>query len=121
MNIDGLGPKIEALWERKMVQNVADLYRLTAAQLLTLPKFAEKSAANLLTAIDNSRHNSVERLLFGLGIRHVGAKVAQLIAQHFGDLAAVMAGSAEIAAIPGVGATIGDSVATYFANEKSKL
>lgn len=120
MNIDGLGPKIiEALWERKMVQNVADLYRLTAAQLLTLPKFAEKSATNLLTAIDNSRHNSVERLLFGLGIRHVGAKVAQLIAQHFGDLAAVMAAdSAEIAAIPGVGATIGDSVATYFANEK---
>ena len=119
MNIDGLGPKIIAtLWEKQMVKNVADLYRLNHDELLTLPKFGEKSVQNLLTAIDNSRHNSVERLLFGLGIRHVGAKGAQLIAEHFGNLTAVMAASeAEIAAIPGVGAIIGNSVATYFAND----
>ena len=120
MNIDGLGPKIiAALWEQQLVRNVADLYRLTAEQLLTLPKFAEKSAANLLTAIDQSRHNSIERLLFGLGIRHVGAKGAQLIAAHFKTLDAVMeATEEEIAAIDGVGPIIGNSVATYFANQQ---
>ena len=70
-----------------------------------------------MTSIDNSRHNSVERLLFGLGIRHVGAKVARLIAEKFGSLDAVMEASAEdIAAVDTIGPTIGDSVATYFAN-----
>ncbi|WP_251545436.1 NAD-dependent DNA ligase LigA [Limosilactobacillus caecicola] len=118
MNIDGLGPKIiEQLWNKKYVSDFADLYRLTADQLLTLDKFGEKSTAKLLTAIDNSRHNSVERLLFGLGIRHVGAKVARLIAEHFGSLPAVMQASAdEISAVATIGPTIGDSVATYFAN-----
>ncbi len=120
MNIDGLGPKIiAALWEQHLVRNVADLYRLTEEQLLTLPKFGEKSAANLLTAIDQSRHNSIERLLFGLGIRHVGAKGAQLIAAHFKTLDAVMgATEEEVAAIDGVGPIIGNSVATYFANQQ---
>ena len=120
MNIAGLGPKIiAALWEQHLVRNVADLYRLTEEQLLTLPKFGEKSAANLLTAIDQSRHNSIERLLFGLGIRHVGAKGAQLIAAHFKTLDAVMgATEEEVAAIDGVGPIIGNSVATYFANQQ---
>lgn len=120
MNIDGLGPKIiAALWEQHLVRNVADLYRLTEEQLLTLPKFGEKSAANLLTAIDQSRHNSIERLLFGLGIRHVGAKGAQLIAAHFKTLDAVMgATEEEVAAIDGVGPIIGNSVVTYFANQQ---
>ena len=118
MNIDGLGPKIiEQLWDKKLVRDFADLYRLNEEQLLTLDKFGEKSATNLLTSIDNSRHNSVERLLFGLGIRHVGAKVARLIAEKFGSLDAVMGASAEeIAAVDTIGPTIGDSVATYFAN-----
>lgn len=118
MNIDGLGPKIiEQLWDKKLVRDFADLYRLNEEQLLTLDKFGEKSATNLLTSIDNSRHNSVERLLFGLGIRHVGAKVARLIAEKFGSLDAVMKASAEdIAAVDTIGPTIGDSVATYFAN-----
>ena len=118
MNIDGLGPKIiEQLWDKKLVRDFADLYRLNEEQLLTLDKFGEKSATNLLTSIDNSRHNSVERLLFGLGIRHVGAKVARLIAEKFGSLDAVMEASAEdIAAVDTIGPTIGDSVATYFAN-----
>lgn len=120
MNIDGLGPKIiEQLWDKKLVRDFADLYRLNEEQLLTLDKFGEKSATNLLTSIDNSRHNSVERLLFGLGIRHVGAKVARLIAEKFGSLDAVMKASAEnIAAVDTIGPTIGDSVATYFANKQ---
>lgn len=120
MNIDGLGPKIiEQLWDKKLVRDFADLYRLNNDQLLTLDKFGAKSASNLLTSIDNSRHNSVERLLFGLGIRHVGAKVARLIAEHFGSLDAVMNATAEeISAVDTIGPTIGDSVATYFANNQ---
>ncbi|KRN58219.1 NAD-dependent DNA ligase LigA [Limosilactobacillus secaliphilus] len=118
MDIGGLGPKIiQQLWNKKFVHDFADLYRLNEDQLLTLDKFGPKSAANLLTAIDNSRHNSVERLLFGLGIRHVGAKVARLIAEHFGSLDAIMAADEdEVAAVDTVGPTIGQSVATYFAN-----
>lgn len=120
MDIDGLGPKIiEQLWDKGLVRDFADLYRLNEDQLLTLDKFGAKSAANLLTSIDNSRHNSVERLLFGLGIRHVGAKVARLIAAHFGSLQAIMQASADqIAAVETIGPTIGDSVATYFANDQ---
>ncbi|QFV01370.1 NAD-dependent DNA ligase LigA [Limosilactobacillus pontis] len=118
MNIDGLGPKIiQQLWDRKLIHDVADLYHLTYDQLLTLDKFGDKSANNLLTSIDNSRNNSVERLLFGLGIRHVGAKAAQQIMAHFGNLDQLMAASAdEIAAVDGIGPTIGESVHTYFAN-----
>ncbi len=120
MNIDGLGPKIiNQLWEKKLVHDYADLYQLTADQLLTLDKFGEKSAANLLTAIDNSRHNSLERLLFGLGIRHVGAKAGQLLAARFKSMDNLMAASQEeIASVANIGPTIGESVATYFANDQ---
>ncbi|MGM9906926.1 NAD-dependent DNA ligase LigA [Limosilactobacillus sp.] len=118
MNIDGLGPKIiQQLWDKKLIHDVADLYRLTYDQLLTLDKFGDKSANNLLTSIDNSRNNSVERLLFGLGIRHVGAKAAQQIMAHFGTLDTLMTASAEeVAAVDGIGPIIGESVHTYFAN-----
>ncbi|KRN03092.1 NAD-dependent DNA ligase [Levilactobacillus senmaizukei DSM 21775 = NBRC 103853] len=119
MNIAGLGPQIVAqLFDRQLVDDVASLYRLTADQLLTLDKFGEKSAQNLLTAIDNSRNNSLERLLFGLGIRHVGAKAARSLAAAFGDLQHLMAASnEEISAIDTVGGIIADSVVTYFADE----
>ena len=118
MNIDGLGPKIiQQLWDKQLIHDVADLYHLTYDQLLTLDKFGDKSANNLLTAIDNSRNNSVERLLFGLGIRHVGAKAARQIMAHFGNLDQLMAASAdEVAAVDGIGPIIGESVYTYFAN-----
>ncbi|MBB1079736.1 NAD-dependent DNA ligase LigA [Limosilactobacillus sp. STM2_1] len=118
MNIDGLGPKIiEQLWDKKLIHDVAGLYRLTYDQLLTLDKFAEKSATNLLTSIDNSRNNSVERLLFGLGIRHVGAKAARIIMEHFGNLDSLTQATAEeISAIDGIGPTIGESIITYFSN-----
>ncbi|QMU07248.1 NAD-dependent DNA ligase LigA [Levilactobacillus suantsaii] len=122
MNIDGLGPKIVAqLFDKQLVQDVASLYHLTAEQLLTLDKFGEKSTQNLLTAIDNSRHNSLERLLFGLGIRHVGAKAARSIAERFGDLRSLMAAdTATIAAIDTVGQIIADSVVTYFATDQAQ-
>ncbi|MGM9891216.1 NAD-dependent DNA ligase LigA [Limosilactobacillus sp.] len=120
MNIDGLGPKIiQQLWDKKLIHDVADLYQLTRDQLLTLDKFGDKSATNLLTSIDNSRNNSVERLLFGLGIRHVGAKAARLIMAEFHSLDKLMTASAEeISAVEGIGPTIGESVETYFANEQ---
>ncbi|MDB7499129.1 NAD-dependent DNA ligase LigA, partial [Enterococcus faecium] len=87
MNIDGLGPRVlEQMYDKKLVADVADLYKLTEEELLTLDKIKEKSANNILTAIDNSKDNSVERLIFGLGIRHVGAKAAKILAEHFGDL-----------------------------------
>ncbi|MFQ9706374.1 MAG: NAD-dependent DNA ligase LigA [Limosilactobacillus pontis] len=118
MNIDGLGPKIiQQLWDKQLIHDVADLYQLTYDQLLTLDKFGDKSANNLLTSIDNSRNNSVERLLFGLGIRHVGAKAARQIMAHFGNLDQLMTASAdEVAAVDGIGPIIGESVHTYFAN-----
>ena len=120
MNIDGLGPKIiQQLWDKELIHDVADLYHLTRDQLLTLDKFGDKSATNLLTSIDNSRNNSVERLLFGLGIRHVGAKAARLIMEEFHSLDRLMQASAEeVSAVDGIGPTIGDSVETYFSNKQ---
>ncbi|AVK62200.1 DNA ligase [Lactobacillus sp. CBA3605] len=116
MNIEGLGPKLIAqLYTNHLVSDVADLYRLTKDQLLALDKVKDKSAENLLTAIDRSRNNSLERLLFGLGIRHVGAKVARLIAQHFGTIETLMAADqAEIAAIDSMGDIIANAVVQYF-------
>ncbi|WP_203649265.1 NAD-dependent DNA ligase LigA [Secundilactobacillus yichangensis] len=122
MDIDGLGPRIIGqLFEKKYVSDVADLYDLTFDQLVTLDKFGEKSANNLLNALDNSRNNSLERLLFGLGIRHVGNKAARLIAAHFNTMANVMAASQEeIAEIDSVGDTIADSLVTYFSNDGAR-
>ncbi|WP_125706316.1 NAD-dependent DNA ligase LigA [Lacticaseibacillus daqingensis] len=119
MNIDGLGPKIIAqLQALGLVQDVADLYTLTAADLSVLDKFKEKSVNNLLKAIANSRQNSVERLLFGLGIRHVGSKAARILAEHFGDLDHLMTAAVEdVAEIKGIGPIIADSAVTYFRTE----
>ena len=122
MNIDGLGPKIIAqLFQKQMLNDVAGLYELTFDQLVTLDKFGEKSANKLLAAIDNSRANSCERLLYGLGIRHVGIKAARLIAQRFKNIDKVMQVSAqEIAEIATMGMIIADSVVTYFSMPQSK-
>lgn len=116
MNIDGLGIKVLLqMFEKEMVHDVADLYTLTFDQLVTLDKIKEKSANNLLTAIDVSRSNSLERLLFGLGIRHVGAKAAKLIAERFETIEAVQQAEKEaIIAIEGIGEIIADSVVAYF-------
>lgn len=122
MNIDGLGPRIvQQLFDCHMLDDAASLYQLTQEELETLDKFGSKSATNLLSAIDNSRSNSVERLLFGLGIRHVGAKAARIISEHFGDMNKLMAASAnDIAEINGMGQTIADSIVTYFENPEAQ-
>ena len=122
MNIDGLGPKIIAqLQAKKLVTDVADLYRLTATDLEKLDKFKEKSINNLLNAINNSRQNSVERLIFGLGIRHVGGKAARILAEHFGSLDELMAADQDqVAAIPNIGPTIAEAVVTYFKTDTVK-
>lgn len=122
MDISGLGPKVvEQLFNQNLVADIADLYRLKFEDLIKLDKFKDKAASNLLTAIAKSRHNSVERLLFGLGIRHVGAKVARLLMQHFQDLRNLMkAEPAEILEIDSMGDVIADSVVTYFSNAEVK-
>lgn len=120
MNIDGLGPRVLAqMYDKQLVTDVADLYKLTEEELLTLDKIKEKSANNTLTAIHDSKDNSVERLIFGLGIRHVGSKAAKILAEHFGDLETLSKSDFEsIIALDTIGDTIADSVVTYFSNEE---
>jgi len=120
MNIEGLGPRVLAqMFDKGLVSDVADLYSLEKEQLLTLEKIKDKSAENILQAIDASRENSVERLIFGLGIRHVGAKAAGILAEHFGSLEGVsQATKEEIVGLNTIGETIADSLVTYFENEE---
>ncbi|GMC00749.1 NAD-dependent DNA ligase LigA [Enterococcus thailandicus] len=120
MNIEGLGPRVlEQMYDKKLVADVADLYKLTEEELLTLDKIKEKAANNILTAIANSKGNSVERLIFGLGIRHVGAKAAKILAEHFGNLEAISQSDFEsIIALDSMGTIIADSIVTYFSNEE---
>ncbi|WP_312497375.1 NAD-dependent DNA ligase LigA [Enterococcus sp.] len=120
MNIDGLGPRVLAqMFDKGLINDAAGLYYLTEEQLLTLDKIKEKSAANLLQSIQASKNNSVERLIFGLGIRHVGAKAAKILAAHFGDLRSLQkAQEAEIIALESIGTTIAESVVAYFANQE---
>ncbi len=120
MNIDGLGPKVLAqMYDHQLLTDVAGLYSITEEQLLTLPKIKEKSANNILQAIRASKDNSVERLLFGLGIRHVGSKAAKILAENFGNLEAIAKADKEsIVVLDTLGETIADSIVTYFENEE---
>ncbi len=120
MNIEGLGPRVlEQMYEKELIHDVAGLYYLTMDQLLTLDKIKEKSATNILTAIEKSKPNSLERLLFGLGIRHVGAKAAKLIAERFMTIDGIISATVEdILEIDGIGDIIADSVVKYFKNEE---
>ncbi|KRK65207.1 NAD-dependent DNA ligase [Companilactobacillus tucceti DSM 20183] len=122
MNIDGLGPKIiEQLYTKHLIKDVADLYKLTSDDLSTLEGFKEKSINNLLTAINNSKSNSVERLIFGLGIRHVGAKAGRILAESFGNLDNLInASKEEILEVNTMGEIIADSIITYFSNDDVK-
>lgn len=117
MDIRGLGPRvIDQLYDKKLVKDVASLYQLTMEELVTLDKIKEKSATNLLTAIGASRERSVERLIFGLGIHHVGLRAARLLAAEFHNLDGVMQATKEdIIHIDGIGEIIADSLVTYFA------
>ena len=116
MNMSGIGPSIiKQLFEEGLVLDVADLYKLTLDHLLALDKIQQKSAENILEAIENSKANSLERLLTGLGIRHVGTKAAKELAQHFGNMKALQEASIEqLLEIDGLGDIIAYSVKTYF-------
>lgn len=117
MDIRGLGKAIIAqMFSLNLISDVASLYSLTKEELLQLDKVKEKSATNLLTAIAASKQKSVEHLLFGLGIRHVGAKAARILAQHFGSLDAIAAAPVEeIEQIDSIGGVIAESLVKYFA------
>jgi DNA ligase (NAD+) len=119
LDIDGLGDKlIEQLIEQDAVRTPADLYSLTAAQLAQLERMGEKSAANLIAAIDRSRHTTLPRLLYGLGIREVGEATALALAQHFRTLERLMeADEASIRQVPDVGPVVAAHVAAFFASE----
>lgn len=123
MNIEGLGPKVVAqLLDKQLVKDVADLYQLTAEDLALLDKFKEKSIQNLLDAISRSKQNSAERLLFGLGIRHVGAKAAKVLLATFGDVDALQSATAEaISEVNGIGPTIAQSLTTYLQRESVQV
>lgn len=122
MNMNGIGSRlIDQLFEKQFVQTVADLYRLTKDQLLTLDKIKEKSAQNILDAIEKSKANSLERLLFGLGIRHVGSKACKQLAQAFKTIDAIMdAKTEDILTIDGLGEVIANSIQSYFAQTDVK-
>lgn len=122
MDIRGLSyARIEQLVEAGLVKDAADLFSLTTEQLLTLDRFAEKSAQQLVDAIAASRAQPLSRLLFGLGIRHVGAGAAELLARHFGDLDSLMRASEEdIASVHGIGEIIARSVVAFFADDTAK-
>lgn len=122
MNIEGLGERVVSqLYEKGLVKDVADLYYLEKEALLELDKIADKSADNMLKAIDASRSNSLERLIFGLGIRHVGSKAARLLAEEFESIDHLKAASLEsIRAIEGIGEKIADSIHSFFELEEAE-
>ena len=123
MNITGLGPAVvEKLFDQQLVNDVAGIYRLTVEDLLQLENFKEKSANKLYTAIQASKENSAEKLLFGLGIRHVGSKASQILLEHFHDLEQLAkAEKEEIAALDSLGMVIAESLSSYFAQEGTHI
>lgn len=123
MNITGLGPAVvEKLFDQQLVNDVAGIYRLTVEDLLQLENFKEKSANKLYTAIQASKENSAEKLLFGLGIRHVGSKASQILLEHFHDLEQLAkAKREEIAALDSLGMVIAESLSSYFAQEGTHI
>lgn len=112
MNIDGLGDAIVAvLVENKLISSVADLYDLTVEKLLTLDRFKEKSANNLINAIENSKSNPMDRIIFGLGIRNIGSRAAVLLCEKFGSIDELMnADVTEISSIDGFGDIMSQNV-----------
>ncbi|KAB8130124.1 NAD-dependent DNA ligase LigA, partial [Gracilibacillus oryzae] len=122
MNIDGLGEKVvEQLFREGLIHTIADIYRLEKDELLELERMGEKSATNLLSAIETSKQNSLERLLFGLGIRYVGSKAAKTLAAHFETLDNLQQASFEdLIAIDEIGDKMADSIVQYFEEDKVK-
>jgi len=123
MNIDGLGDKsVDQLWSAGMIRNPADLYDLTLEPLLTLDRMAETKAGNLLAGIEHSKSVPFERVLFALGIRHVGETVAKRLARHFATLESLCSASREsLLELDVVGPVIADAVLAFFADERQIL
>lgn len=123
MNITGLGPSVvEKLFAANLVKDVADIYRLQEEDFLLLEGVKEKSASKLYQAIQASKENSAEKLLFGLGIRHVGSKASQLLLQYFHSIENLaQADPEEVASIESLGGVIAKSLQTYFATEGSEI
>jgi DNA ligase (NAD+) len=122
MDIRGLGPQtLEKMIELNLIEDAADLYSLAAVQLARLPNFKEKSISNLLSSIEQSKAQPFPRVLFALGIRHVGESIAELLADGFGSIEALLsAAEEEISAIQGVGPEIAHSVRTYLDEEQNQ-
>ncbi|PCK22801.1 DNA ligase (NAD(+)) LigA [Bacillus pumilus] len=120
MNIDGLGERvITQLFKEKLVSRVSDLYRLTKEQLIQLERMGEKSVDNLLRSIEQSKENSLERLLFGLGIRFIGSKAAKTLAMHFEDIDQLKQATKEqLLEVDEIGEKMADAVVTYFEKEE---
>ena len=120
MNIEGLGEKvIEQLYREGLIADFSDLYKLTKEQVMNLDRMGEKSASNLIAAINASRSNSMERLLFGLGIRHVGERGARILSEHFGSMQKLMeAAKEELVEIHEIGEKMADSIVAYFDTEE---
>ena len=123
MNIDGLGPQIvEALLRDGLIADVADLYELTSDKIESMERMGEKSAANLIAAIENSKSAGLERLIYALGIRNVGEVAAAALAQHFGTLEACMNASAEeLCSLQDFGQITADCVVDFFSREQNRL
>jgi DNA ligase (NAD+) len=122
MDIEGLGEKlVDQLVDAGLVRTAADLYKLEIAKLAALERMAEKSAANVVAAIEKSKDTSLERFVFGLGIRHVGEATAKDLARHFGSLDALMeAGEAGLAEVRDVGPVLAESIARFFAEPHNR-
>jgi len=120
MNIEGLGEKvIQQLFKHHLVKTIADLYCLKKEDLLPLERMGEKSVNNLLQAIESSKNNSLERLLFGLGIRFIGEKAARTLATHFETMKAIQKATYEdLIAIDEIGEKMAESIVQYFSEEK---
>jgi DNA ligase (NAD+) len=123
MDIRGLSyARIQQLVEEGLVRDPADLYALTREQLLGLEGYADKGTDSLIAAIEASKSQPLQRLLSALGIRHVGSIAAQLLAQHFGTLDALMSASADdILNVRGIGSTIADGVVAYFSDPAGRV
>jgi DNA ligase (NAD+) len=122
MNIDGMGDAlVTQLTDRGMVKDIADIYTLTKDKLLSLERMGDKSAENILREIDNSKKLPLERVIFGLGIRFVGERTAQFLAEHFGDMTALeKASEEELQQVEEVGPRIAKSIVEFFAEPKNR-
>ncbi len=121
MDIDGVGPEtIDLLFKEGLIHNIADLYNLKVEDLKDLERLGEKSAQNIIKGLEKSKQQPFEKVLYGLGIRHVGETAAKLIARHFKNIDNLMqASKEEITAIKGIGEKIAESIKNYFSNPKN--